>query len=309
MVVATREGLERISAERRARWLRQRRRRRVFWLVVAIALLAGASALLWPGGGKPQRTVEPPAPTAAPTRRLSVPPSAALQTSLRGLRAALPVTQGVTHGSPATRMVALTFDDGPSGRTPAILRVLARHHAHATFFVVGRSTRGMEPVLRHIAAGGSELADHTYSHADLLALRAPGRRRQLQWTRGLVARATGMQPRFFRPPYGATGPAVNRLARSLGLIPVLWSVDSRDWQLPGTKAIVKRVLANVEPGAIVLMHDGGGDRQETLRALPAILRALERRHLEPVTLSELFATTPPPSAFWSGSFEGGDARS
>ena len=184
-------------------------------------------------------------------------------------------------------MVALTFDDGPSGRTPAILRVLANHHAHATFFVVGRSTRGMEPVLRHIAATGNELADHTYSHADLLALREPAQRRQLQWTRGLVARATGVQPRFFRPPYGATGPAVNRLGRSLGLIPVLWSVDSRDWQLPGTKAIVRRVLANVRAGSIVLLHDGGGDRQETLRALPAILRALQRRHLKVVTLSRL----------------------
>ena len=94
-----------------------------------------------------------------------------------------------------------------------------------------------------------------------------------------MERATGVQPRFFRPPYGATGPAVNRLGRSLGMLPVLWSVDSRDWQLPGTRAIVKRVLAYVEPGSIVLMHDGGGDRRETLRALPAILRALERRHL------------------------------
>jgi peptidoglycan/xylan/chitin deacetylase (PgdA/CDA1 family) len=204
-------------------------------------------------------------------------------------------------------LVALTFDDGPSGRTPAILRVLAHHHAHATFFVVGRATRGMEPILRHIATSGSELADHTYSHANLLALATPGRTRQLAWTTALVHEATGIQPRFFRPPYGATGPAVNRLGRSLGLVPVLWSVDSRDWQLPGTKAIVKRVLANVRPGSIVLMHDGGGDRRETLRALPAILRALARRHLKPVTLSQLLASVPPASAFSSTSFDGGDA--
>jgi peptidoglycan-N-acetylglucosamine deacetylase len=308
MVAATSEGLERVSAERRARWLRQRRRRRAFWLVVAGALLAAMGAALWPGGGTPlaERLA---AQSAAPTRRMPVRPLPPQPSSLRGLKAALPVTQGVTHGNPAKRMVALTFDDGPSGRTPAILRVLMHHHAHATFFVVGRSTHGMEPVLRHIAATGNELADHTYSHADLLALREPARKRQLQWTSGLVARATGVQPRFFRPPYGATGPAVNRLGRSLGMIPVLWSVDSRDWQLPGTKAIARRVLANVRPGAIVLMHDGGGDRQETLRALPAILRALARRHLEVVTLSQMLASTPPASAFWSGSFEGGDAHS
>ncbi len=305
MVAATREGLDRMSAARRARWLRQRRRRRVFWLVVtAFALAAAGAVALWPGGGAPRLMRQ-----STPTRRMPVRPLPAPPASLGNLRAALPLGAGVAHGSPAQRMVALTFDDGPSGRTPAILRVLAHHHAHATFFVVGRTTRGMEPVLRHIAASGSEIADHTYSHADLLRLRTPGQTRQLRWTRALVERATGTRPRFFRPPYGATGPAVNRLGRSLGMIPVLWSVDSRDWQLPGTKAIVRRVLANVEPGSIVLLHDGGGDRRETLRALPAILRALARRHLEPVTLSRLLSQVPPASAFVSGSFAGGDARS
>jgi peptidoglycan-N-acetylglucosamine deacetylase len=307
MVAATSEGLERVSAQRRARWLRQRRRRRAFWLVVAVASLAGIVSALWPSGGE-SPSARLAAHSAAPARRILVRPLAALPDSLRALRAALPVADGITRGSRAQHMVALTFDDGPSGRTPAILRVLAHNHAHATFFVVGRSTRGMEPVLRHMAAAGNELADHTYSHADLLALPAPARKHQLQWTRALVARATGLQPHFFRPPYGATGPAVNRLGRSLGLIPVLWSVDSRDWQLPGTNAIVRRVLANVGPGAIVLMHDGGGDRQETLRALPAILRALERRHLKVVTLSRMLASPPPASSFWSGSFAGGDAR-
>jgi peptidoglycan-N-acetylglucosamine deacetylase len=308
MVAATSEGLERASAERRARWLRQRRRRRVFWLIVAIVLLAAGVGLLWSRGGT-SMSARLAAQAAAPTRPMPVRPLPAPDISLSDLRAALPVIAGVTHGNPAGRMIALTFDDGPSARTAAILRVLARHHAHATFFVVGRATRGMEPVLRHIAATGNELADHTYSHADLLALHARARRSQLQWTRGLVWRATGIQARFFRPPYGATGPAVNRLGRSLGLIPVLWSVDSRDWQQPGTKAIVQRVLAHVQPGAIVLMHDGGGDRRETLRALPSILRALQRRDFRVVTLSRMLATAPPASAFWTGSFEGGDARS
>ncbi|MDX6621306.1 MAG: peptidoglycan-N-acetylglucosamine deacetylase [Gaiellales bacterium] len=302
MAAATSEALERISAKRRARWIRQRRRRRVFWLVVSSAIICGGGLVLWPGSGT--RTA---LRVSTPTRHMPVRPIAPPPSSLGDLRAALPLTAGVLHGTPSRRMVALTFDDGPSGRTPAILRVLARHRVHATFFVVGRATRGMEPVLRRIALSGSELADHTYSHANLLALRAPDRTRQLRWTTLLVHRATGIQARFFRPPYGATGPAVNRLARSLGLLPVLWSVDSRDWQLPGTKAIVTRVLAHVEAGSIVLLHDGGGDRRETLRALPAILRALERRHLQPVTLSKLLSTVPPASAFSSTSFDGGDA--
>ena len=172
MVAATSEGLDRVSAERRARWLRQRRRRRAFWLMVAVAVLAGtrrsALAAQRPARGRPaRRTVR-----GADAAHARAPLPAAARLAPRPARA-LPAAEGVTHGNPAKRMVALTFDDGPSGRTPAILRVLANHHAHATFFVVGRSTRGMEPVLRHIAATGNELADHTYSHADLLALREP----------------------------------------------------------------------------------------------------------------------------------------
>jgi peptidoglycan/xylan/chitin deacetylase (PgdA/CDA1 family) len=307
MVAATSEGLERVSAVRRARWLRRRRRRRAFWLVIARAALAAAVFAVWPRGGTPL-SVRLAEQAAAPTRRMPIRPLPGPANSLAGLLAVLPTAAGIAHGNPSQRMVALTFDDGPSGRTPAILRVLAHHHVHATFFVVGRATRGMEPVLRHMAATGNELADHTYSHADLLALGVHGRSNELQWTAGLVERATGLQPRFFRPPYGATGPAVNQLGRELGLVPVLWSVDSRDWQLPGTKAIVRRVLAKVQPGSIVLMHDGGGDRHETLRALPAILRALERRHLRAVTLSRLFQRVPPATAFVSGSFAGGDVR-
>jgi peptidoglycan-N-acetylglucosamine deacetylase len=308
MFAATSDALERVSAERRARWLRRRKRRRVLWVVLGVAVLAAAVFTVWPRGGTPPLSERLAAQAPAPTRFMPIRPLPGPRSSIAGLLAALPVTDGVAHGSPALRMVALTFDDGPSGRTPAILRVLAHHHAHATFFVVGRATRGLEPVLRHTAATGNELADHTYSHADLLVLGALGRTRELSWTRGLVEDATGIQPRFFRPPYGATGPAVNRLGRSLGLVPVLWSVDSRDWQLPGTTAIVRRVLARVKPGAIVLLHDGGGDRRQTLRALPAILRALERRHYKVVTLSRMFERVPPAAAFVSGSFAGGELR-
>jgi peptidoglycan/xylan/chitin deacetylase (PgdA/CDA1 family) len=303
MVSATGPAFDRTSARRSARRQQIRRRRRVFLAAVGALVLAAAAFALRPGSGSPESLGQ-----AAPTRFMPVRPIAPPPDSLRALRAALPAADGVLHGNPNQRMVALTFDDGPSGRTPAILRVLANHDAHATFFVVGRATHGMEPTLRHIASSGNELADHTYSHADLLGLKTAARTRQLQWTRALVQKATGIEPRFFRPPYGATGPAVNRLGRSLGLVPILWSVDSRDWQLPGTKAIVRRVVANVRPGSIVLLHDGGGDRRETLRALPAILRALEKRHLQPVTLSKLLSDVPPPSAFSSTSFDGGDAR-
>ena len=201
MVVATSEGLERASAERRARWLRQRRRRRAFWLVIAVAVLGGIGTALWPRGGTPI-SVRLAAQAPAPTRRMPVRAAARAEHVARGACSRrCRWSTASTHGNPAQRMVALTFDDGPSGRTPAILRVLANHHAHATFFVVGRATRGMEPVLRHIAATGNELANHTYSHADLLALRAVGREAAARsgragWSRGprACSRASSGRP-------------------------------------------------------------------------------------------------------------------
>jgi peptidoglycan/xylan/chitin deacetylase (PgdA/CDA1 family) len=310
MATATSESLERVSAERRALWFRRRRRRRAGWVLIGVAVVAGgAMVALWPHSHARPAAAPVVAPPVPPKRTVTKHPLRAQPDKLAALRAALPLTAGIVHGSTAGGMVALTFDDGPSGRTPAILRVLQHHGAHATFFVVGRTTRGQESVLRHIVKTGNELADHTYSHADLLALRGPGRTRQLDWTKVMIKDATGVEPRFFRPPYGATSPAVNQLARYLGLIPILWTVDSQDWERPGTKVIVRRVLAGLHPGAIILMHDGGGNRQQTLRALPAILRAIKRRGLHAVTLSRMLTKVPPPSAFWSGSFDGGDARS
>src|SRR4051812_17815485 len=128
MVAATREGLDRISAERRARWLQRRRQRRAFWLGMAALVVAGLGAGMWSRGGGSSLG------QAAPTRHMPVRPLPPLPDSLAALRGALPMADGVAHGDPAQRMVALTFDDGPSGRTPAILRVLANHDAHATFF-------------------------------------------------------------------------------------------------------------------------------------------------------------------------------
>ena len=289
MVAATSEGLERVSAERRARWLRRRRRRRAFWAVVAVATVAAIVTGLWPRGSAPAGTRGPLGAGGA-ARPHSAPARADL--ALKGLRAALPVAYGLTHGDPAQRMVALTFDDGPSGRTPPILRVLSRNHAHATFFVVGRATRGMEPVLRHIAATGNELADHTYSHADLLALRAARAQAAAAVDARARARATGGQPHFFRPPYGATGPAVNRLGRTLGLIPVLWSVDSRDWQLPGTQGDraprARQRAAGRDRAHARRRRRPAGDPARAARH-PA---RLQRRHLQVVTLSRMFATAP-----------------
>ena len=183
-----------------------------------------------------------------------------------------------TNGSRARRLVALTFDDGPSRYTLGFVRVLRRYGATATFFVIGSQVRGDAGVLRRALRDGNEIANHTWDHrgAGYLPLLAANK---------AVRRATGFQPCLFRRIGGAIGSVAT--ARALGMTTVQWDVDPRDWTTPGTGAIAGRVLGAIRPGSIVVMHDGGGPRWQTLAALPYILRALRRRGYRAVTTSEL----------------------
>src|SRR5581483_6303588 len=206
---------------------------------------------------------------------------------------AIPARDAVRHAGDRKRAVALTFDDGPGPATPRVLGLLARYRAHATFFVIGRQIAGEAAVLREAVAGGNCVENHTWAHVDLRAAAPALRRQQLGDTTVAIARAAGRRPVLFRPPFGATDASVNLLGRRLGLVPVLWSVDTRDWQDPPPGVIAERALAGARPGAIILLHDGGGDRSRTLAALPAILAGLRARGLEAVTVPELLAGSPP----------------
>jgi peptidoglycan/xylan/chitin deacetylase (PgdA/CDA1 family) len=190
--------------------------------------------------------------------------------------------------------IALTFDDGPSPYTSGILSILQRFHAHATFFVIGEYAALYGPSLRAALHDGNEVGNHTFTHANLLGLSNGGVDGQLAATQNAVHAVTGYTPVWFRPPYGAVDGRVASIAESLGLRTVTWSVDTRDWSLPGSGAIAARASAGLQPGAIVIMHDGGGNRSETVAALPAILGAIAARHLKAVTLSELFGLREAP---------------
>jgi peptidoglycan/xylan/chitin deacetylase (PgdA/CDA1 family) len=192
--------------------------------------------------------------------------------------------------SAATKLpeVALTFDDGPSPYTPQILAILQRFHAHATFFVVGEYAALHAATLRDVLHDGNEVGNHTFTHANLLGLSDGGVAGQLSSTQDAIHAVTGYTPVWFRPPYGHVDGRVSGIAASLGLRTALWSVDTRDWTLPGAGAIAATAIAGLHPGSIIIMHDGGGDRSETVAALPAILAAVAARHLQAVTLSELF---------------------
>jgi len=180
----------------------------------------------------------------------------------------------------APHAIGLTFDDGPDPAwTPAVLRLLARAHVHATFCVVGRHVAKYPQLTRAIVAGGHTLCNHTWSHDEHLVQRpADVIRRELAMTQAAVQDATGVTPWLFRAPGGIWSARVIREARLQGMRPLMWQVDPRDWTRPGWTAIVVKVVATLRPGAIVLLHDGGGNRAQTVAALYWMLIQLPRRH-------------------------------
>ncbi|HSZ06426.1 MAG TPA: polysaccharide deacetylase family protein [Solirubrobacteraceae bacterium] len=199
-------------------------------------------------------------------------------------------TSAYTHG-PARREVAIGFDDGPAPDTPAFVTMLERGHTQATFFMIGEqvSAAYRRTLLRELR-GGDVLGDHTFTHPDLLG--SGEVRAQLRKTIAVIRSLTGYTPCVFRPPYGDYDQSVVQTARSLGLATVLWNVDPSDYTLPGTGAIVQRVLAQVQPGSIIISHDGGGPRGQTLAAYPTIITDLRARGYRIVTIPQLLGFHP-----------------
>jgi peptidoglycan-N-acetylglucosamine deacetylase len=192
----------------------------------------------------------------------------------------------IPGASARQKVVALTFDGGPSGYTPKIERILQRKDVRATFFWVGSRTFGWEKVVRRISDKGYEIANHSWFHDDLTTLSADAVRRDLARTNRRLARLTGERPSLFRPPYGAVNEQVRGVAADLGLRTVSWDADSLDWTSPGCEEIVQLVARRVRPGSIVLLHDGGGNRRQTTCALPRIIRNLRSRGYRFVTTSQ-----------------------
>jgi peptidoglycan-N-acetylglucosamine deacetylase len=194
------------------------------------------------------------------------------------------------HG-PSRREVAIGFDDGPAPDTGAFVRMLEAAHARATFFMIGEqiSARYRGVMLRELR-NGDVLGDHTFTHPDLDTV--GNLREELQRPIAVIRSLTGYTPCLFRPPYGDYDASVLATARSLGLATVLWNVDPSDWAVPPVQTIVSRVLEQVQPGSIIISHDGGGPRGNTLAAYPKIIAALRRRGLRIVTIPELLGFRP-----------------
>lgn len=198
----------------------------------------------------------------------------------------------VTSG-PANRgkVVALTFDDGPWVQTAEFLHVLEHYHVHATFFEVGEyiATYGQGGAIeRRMLADGDMIGDHSWSHPDLSGGGAFARGQIIRAAAAIRTATHVFWPCLFRAPYGAVSNALFSVTTSLRFKTIQWDVDPTDWARPGTAAIEERVLSHVHPGAIVLQHDGGGDRSETLAALPDEIQTLKRRGYRFETITQLF---------------------
>jgi peptidoglycan/xylan/chitin deacetylase (PgdA/CDA1 family) len=192
-------------------------------------------------------------------------------------------------GPSAGRRVALTFDDGPSVYTPQVLSVLNHYGVHATFMEIGEQVGARAGTARAVIRSGDAIGDHTWSHPLLTAANTAN---QIGPTQKAIHTATGYRPCLLRAPYGAASAAVVDIARSLGLLTIQWDVDPQDWARPGAGVIAQRVLAAVHAGAIVIMHDGGGDRSETVAALRTIVPTLLARGYHLVTVPQLLGLRP-----------------
>jgi peptidoglycan-N-acetylglucosamine deacetylase len=204
-----------------------------------------------------------------------------------------PPVRASADASPRT--VALTFDDGPGAATPQVLDVLQRAGVHATFFVVGRHAAADPEMLRRITAAGNALGDHTWSHHIPKAAAGWNPRklaREIEHTRRAIVDATGLQPCLFRPPGGIVKGA-GSVTRAAGLSMVLWSVDTRDWSITsndnGKSASVIRkraALGLTQEHPVILLHDGGGNREATVAALQEIINDYRTHGYQFVTLDE-----------------------
>jgi cellulose synthase/poly-beta-1,6-N-acetylglucosamine synthase-like glycosyltransferase/peptidoglycan/xylan/chitin deacetylase (PgdA/CDA1 family) len=244
-------------------------------------------------------TAEPPGANNAPAPLAHVRPILAA----RGDRL-------VSIQPPPGRRIALTFDDGPDPRwTPQVAAVLRAEHVPATFFVIGSQAAEHPGLVQMLAADGEEIANHTFTHTSLSAGSVSQAEVQLKLTEAVIAGITGHYARFVRPPYSATPDSVDpsqerRLARIVGTryLIALSDYDSGDWQRHGVRSIVAHATPRGTHGGVIMFHDGGGDRSETVAALRVLIPQLRARGFEFVRLSQLAglspAVTEPTASAW-----------
>lgn len=277
------------------------RRRRAVAVLLLVAIGLAVVVLLPKHGAKAHRSaaVEPRAGFLTQIRALAGRGSASLATRERvaendAINRTLAYTPYVRIAGAQHREIALTFDDGPGPYTPEVLSILQREKVPATFFEVGILERYFYASTAEIVAHGDTIGDHTELHAPMSRLSAQLQRGELLDDASAIGRHGAPFPRLFRPPYGLWNSTTLKLLHRYRMLMVLWTVDTNDYQRPGVNAIVNAAVHGARPGAIILLHDAGGDRSQTVAALPRIIAALRRRHYRLVTVPRLLLDNPAP---------------
>lgn len=201
-----------------------------------------------------------------------------------------PVVRYSYKPDPKLKVVALTFDDGPNpGETDSILKILERENVRATFFLLGSSVDKHPDLAARIARSGHQVAAHSQTHREFTKLSAGEIEDEILTSIEAIERATGVRPNWVRPPYGSVNGTVFNEIERLSLRPALWSVDPKDWARPGFQKIINRSVFAAHPGAVYLFHDGGGNRSQTVKALPGIIGELRDAGYKFVTIEEYAA--------------------
>ncbi|NWF24760.1 polysaccharide deacetylase family protein [Streptomyces sp. PKU-EA00015] len=228
----------------------------------------------------PRTAARPPKASSYRLEPMTAYPPASLRRAVPPVR-----TRPFRRVSATDRTMVLTFDDGPDPRyTPGILATLREHGVQAMFFVCGEMATQHGDLLREMADDGHVIGNHTWSHPLVPGL-APSRiRYELGRTSDVVEEAVGSAPLWYRAPYGAWNRHSFEIGAELGMEPLAWTLDTLDWATPGTRTIVRRVLRGAAPGVVVLSHDAGGNRSQSVAAL--------RRYL-PKLLEEGYRITVP----------------
>jgi peptidoglycan/xylan/chitin deacetylase (PgdA/CDA1 family) len=277
------------------------RRRRALALVVlaAIALIAGISAGSG-GGGVAHRHAGGPTGFFERVRVLAGNGESSFaareQTAENAaIDRTLAYTPYVAIAGAQHPEIALTFDDGPGPFTPRILSVLESSNVSATFFQVGSLQHYFHDATTQILARGYPIGDHTQTHAPMSKLPRKEQQAQLLQQASAIGDYGAPFPRMFRPPYRLYDNTTLSLLQSYKMLMVLWSVDTEDYKRPGVQAIVNAAVSGARPGAIILMHDAGGPREQTVQALPQIISALRAKGYQLVTVPRLLLDNPAPA--------------
>jgi len=184
----------------------------------------------------------------------------------------------IWHGDPSSNKIFLTFDDGPNPEwTPQVLDILKKHNVKATFFVLGEKAKRYPGIVKRIQKEGHEIGNHTYTHSDGYNVDEKKILKELKDTDNIIKNLTGSSPKYFRPPFGFFNYRYFTIAEELGYKTVLWTFDVGDWGNISAKEMEKKILKETKGGSIILLHDGGENQEELIKALPNLIIKLKNK--------------------------------